>query len=440
MPDAHVNRDGLGHIEQATGRRVMAIMALRLAVISGFIVVLALLLPGDNLAFYALMAFAYIATIPYALWLRNNVMPVRGLYLQFVVDLVWITGLVYFTGGLDSPLALLYPLVILAAGIVAGPGLALVFTVLSGLAYVLIVVLLEQGILAPYAMQRSDVGWPLIVELLVIRLIIFACFGAASAYVSGQCHYATRKVERLREVAEIIFRNVKAGLVLLDASGKIRMVNDRACELLEQPEETLLGHPLSVLVLDECSLEISPGAGNAKPCYFRRANGSAFPASYEISTVELPGEILGDGRRAGMITCSLMVFSDIARMVEMQEEAKASGRMRAAANMAAEIAHQIRNPLAAVSGAVQLLNKLEMNVANGVEGSKALLDKERAGLCEQVIRESSRLDRIIEDFIDYAEGSPDALSRLRKHTRDLGIPDHEPDEGVVQEEFSWNKP
>ena len=439
MAHSNVNASEVDHVVQTTWQRVMSIIALRLAVISGFIIILALLLPGDHLAFFAFMAFAYIATIPYALWLKNSAASIRHLSIQFVVDLVWISGLVFFTGGIDSPLTLLYPLVILAAGIVAGPSRALLFTLLSALAYVLVVVLYAQNVLTQYTPQRAEYSWGIIIEVMTIRLLIFACFGVAGAYLSRQCHYATRQVERFREVAEIIFRNLKAGLLLLDADGVICMVNARACELLEQTEDHLLGHPLSILIEGEYPHEITSGKENPTPCYFRRANGIAFPASYEVSTIELPNEILGKKNSAETSTGTILVFSDIARMVEMQEEARAVGRMRAAAHMAAEIAHQIRNPLAAVSGAVQLLNKLEQDVSNGVQGSKELLDSERSVLYEQIIRESSRLDHIIEDFIDYAEGSPEALSRLRKHTRDLGLPGHDELNDSRQEEFVWDK-
>lgn len=421
-------------------QQIVAIMALRLAVISGFIVVLALLLPGDKLAFFAFMAFAYIATIPYALWLKNRALTLKHMPVQFLVDLLWVTGLVYFTGGINSPLALLYPLVILAAGIVAGPRQAFLFTTLSILCYFLIVVLMVQGVLLPYAAPGYPMKWPELLETMVLRLLIFVCFGVAGAYVSSQCHYAARRVEQFREVAELIFRNVKAGLVLMDAGGGILMVNEKACELLEQEEQKLVGQPISLLIEGEHELERSSGRSTPSPCYFRRSNGTAFPAGYEISHFDIPADALPDGPHDHrMMTVSLMVFSDIGRLVEMQEEAKFVGRMRAAAQMAAEIAHQIRNPLAAVSGAVQLLNKLERNVAAGIDGSKDLLDKERSALYKQVIKESSRLDRIIEEFIDYAEGSPEALTALQRHTRDLGIREEESSARAQQKEFSWNK-
>jgi len=94
------------------------LLGARLLVISGFLIFLSFVLIQDGIAFFAFIAFAYIITIPYSLWLRNQNRMRRLAPLQFLVDLVFVSGLVYFTGGrgLDF-LILLYPLIILSAGI-----------------------------------------------------------------------------------------------------------------------------------------------------------------------------------------------------------------------------------------------------------------------------------------------------------------------------------
>ncbi|MEI7850877.1 MAG: hypothetical protein WCH86_03510, partial [Kiritimatiellales bacterium] len=89
----------------------------RLATISGFLIVLSFVLKRDSIAFYAFIAFAYIITIPYSLWLRNQDRMRRLAPLQFLVDLVFVSGLVYFADGRQNDfLILLYPLIILSAG------------------------------------------------------------------------------------------------------------------------------------------------------------------------------------------------------------------------------------------------------------------------------------------------------------------------------------
>ncbi len=388
----------------------LGLMMARLAVLSALLVVLTLLLPADSIAFYAFMALAYIVSIPYALWLRTLESEPRILPLQFVTDLVVVTGVVYYTGGIRSDLALLYPLVILSAGILTTPLHAVQITILSALAYVTLVVLMMQDVLAPYGPAAPPADWAGVLGTLALRVAIFCGFGAASAYVAQRCQYSDRRMSQYQELTSIFFRNVRAGLMLLDSAGRILMVNERACRLLGEEESALLNLPVQGLVAAGC-LPIGRGVGDStSPCYLRRADRGMIPVSFELSWISVPAAAVPGMRRSGMVEVGVLVFTDITRILEMQKQVQRAESVRRTVKLASDIAHEIRNPLAAVSGAAQLFQKLERNAALGDERSAAVLDAERTRIYQIIKNESVRLDQIIESFINHAEFSPDAVA------------------------------
>jgi len=397
-------------VTQAGWREIVSILLLRLVVVICFVVVLAFLLPGDRIACYAFIAIAYVASIPYALWMKNRARSARVLPLQCVVDLLLVTGLVYFTGGMDSDLALLYPLVILSAGVLAGSTLAVQIAVLSSLVYALLVVLIEGGVLKPFGAVERAADWGAIIEVMGVRIFIFIAFGLASSYLSRRCHYANIRVEQFRKLADIIFRNARAGLMLVDRSGHIKMANERACQLLGHSESSLIGRDIRQLVEDSSGLDLEGDHIDCDMVRFVRPDGDGFPARLEGSLVRLGAGVLPGAEEGEEVF--LVALSDITHLVEAQDKAKYADRMQAAARMASEIAHEIRNPLAAISGSVQLLAKLDHEAAAGNRESALLLADKKEVLYEQVVGESVRMDRIIQRFLDHAEFSPAALSRL----------------------------
>lgn len=391
---------------------LLRLMLARLVLLVGLMAVLSLLLPGDSFAFYAFMALAYVVSILYALWSKDRARVAQFVPLQFVVDLVLVTGVVYFTGGPRSDLSLLYPLIILSAGIVTGPGHAVAITLLSSVTYVTLIVLMKQGVLVPYGPAPVSESWPAVTRALGMRVLVFVCFGLASAYVSQRCQYTDRRLRRFRELAEIVFRNVRAGLMLLDHGGTILMVNERACALLGHEEEELLGRPVNALFAAGAVLLDREQETNAErpPCYFKRPDGSMFPVSLETAKLSLPAEAVPGLDRHGIMEGYLMVFSDISRILELQERIEKAERVKSTVRLAGEIAHEIRNPLAAISGAAQYLQQLERKAMMGDAQSIAQLPKERSRIFGIIVAESGRLDKTIERFVDYTEYSPEAIS------------------------------
>jgi two-component system sensor histidine kinase PilS (NtrC family) len=93
---------------------------------------------------------------------------------------------------------------------------------------------------------------------------------------------------------------------------------------------------------------------------------------------------------------SVFMFRDLTDVKRMQRELHMRERMSVLGQMAGSIAHEIRNPLASISGSLQLLGRSNMRSD----------DPNAADLIQIVVRESDRLSRTIEDFLEYAKPGP----------------------------------
>jgi signal transduction histidine kinase len=390
---------------------MMGLLGGRLAAISAFLIVLSFVLKADSIAFYAFIAFAYIITIPYSLWMRNQDRMRRLAPLQFLVDLIFVSGLVYFAGGTQNDfLILLYPLIILSAGIILPLKQTVQITVLAIISYTLVILLMSQNLLIQYPAAPATRDLVDTSGAMALRISLFIFFGIASAYVSRRCDYISQKEKQFRDITKIIFENVKTGLLLLNADDHILMANDRACILLGRDEAELLNKTLASIHLKPAEVRNSDTDLRGASDYFRRPDGSVFPVSIEDARLTLPAEAVPRAgvKAGGLVDARILNFNDLSHFLRLQSQTRQLERIKAAANMAKEMAHQIRTPLTGISGAVQLL---QINLRSGAEDT-ALAAKDREELCQQIVMESIRMDKVIQNFLDYAEFSP-------KDVRDL---------------------
>ncbi len=390
---------------------MMGLLGGRLTAISVFLVVLSFVLKQDSVAFYAFIAFSYIITIPYSLWMRNQNRMRRLAPLQFLVDLVFVSGLVYFAGGVQNDfLILLYPLIILSAGIILPLKQTVQITVLAIISYTLVILLMSQHILVQYPSAEAAQSLVDTSGAMALRIAIFVAFGIASAYVSRRCDYISKKEKQFRDITKLVFENVKTGLLLLDADDRILMANGRACVLLGRDESELAGKALASIHLKPSEIKSGDTDLRGASDYFRRSDGSIFPVSIEDARITLPSEAVPhtNAEARGLVDTRILNFNDLSHFLRLQSQTRQLERIKAAANMAKEMAHQIRTPLTGISGAVQLL---QINIRSG-GNDESFFAKERQELCQQIVMESIRMDKVIQNFLDYAEFSP-------KDVRDL---------------------
>src|SRR5262249_45936242 len=131
----------------------------------------------------------------------------------------------------------------------------------------------------------------------------------------------------------------------------------------------------------EAAIAGEPGAAVRREIELSRADGTTLPLHVTASPLQA-----GDGTRLGCIASC----EDLSSIRAMEAEVRQADRLATLGRMAANIAHEVRNPLAGLSGAVEALT-----AADGTPGL-------RARLTEIVMRESNRLSEIIENFLAYA--------------------------------------
>ena len=402
-----------------------AILLARLGVL-WLLVFISFLLPGDGTAFYAFMGIAFIITIPYSLWLRSRVRTMQFAPLQFIVDLVLVTGLVYFTGGLHSHFTLLYPLVILSAGMVGTPKQAVEITILAIAVYSLMAVMLSNSMIVQYVPAQTvfDMGSSWVSVL--ARNLVFASFGAASVYIAKRCNFIHAHERALTETTFKLLGSIPVPALLLNSEGRILFANAPACTALNTTDPVLCTKRFS---------ELCHKDGEAIPESFGRSTRlkreakPPLPVSFTARDMQIAeNALLGPEARSNTdITITLLLFTDITDALKTARQLQKIERITRATRIAGEMAHEIQAPLATLSASIELLRHYEdkATAADWLPSSPRRND--RRELFDHIEDASARMCGVIRNFIDFAEFSPQdliSIIKLDSIAENLGYMDH----------------
>ena len=304
--------------------------------------------------------------------------------LQVLTDLVLVSLVVHETGGWDSSLNFLYPLVIIVASVLLSRMWAQLVAALAFILYGTVLELNYFGMVPSYSSTHPDVK--------TLQAIIFVNLFAflAVAYLAGLLTAKLRQVgvqlkntsgalESLQVLHENIIHSISSGLITTGLDGRITLVNGAAQRLLERTLAELVDTPVHKLFLDPLpSVESQQAHGEVRfdaPTKFRKT------VRVRVATLTVPER--GD---LGYV----YVLDDLTEIRRLEREVRMQDRLAAVGRLAAAIAHEIRNPLTSIAGSVSMLSGVpEMN-----EDHRRLLDI--------VTRESQRLNSIITDFLAYS--------------------------------------
>ncbi|MFA4943516.1 MAG: histidine kinase dimerization/phospho-acceptor domain-containing protein [Lentisphaeria bacterium] len=396
---------------------LLNVMAGRLALFALILLVQLFLLPHqdkfDRLTFFWFLGIALCLSIPYLLWLRREETARVSAPAQFAIDVVIITGLVHFTGGRYSEMTLLYPLVILVAGIVFSGRLAVQVALLCATCYTILVLLESQGLLEYYGKIPFPYGdYRGVLLDIVIKAIIFGFFTLAAMFVTDLCILQREKLGRLQSLGQILFDTVKAPLLAINRNGRILIANHAANELLT-PHAAL---PAGVTIAD-----LFPAPPPTIPellteNHIREMQTSAglrFPALVGLQPARIRLSDLNQDAATPAPEDSelyVMLFQDLSPWITPP----AGDNLQAAAGMVAEMAHEVRNPLTAIRGAGELLGDAAGTIARQQRAMTPTDWNMITALCDVISQESARLDGRLQDYLDRAETDP---ARLRDNLR-----------------------
>ncbi len=385
---------------------LFGLILLRFVLVAGVVISAWIALPSASLSNSFLLPFFLVVAVLTAIYLLlwRYAERLDLLAIQLLADLVLQTVLLYFTGGLSSIFIPFYVLIIVYASLFRGRRggiLALAFSVLS---YVLVVFLTSMGSVPGVAGLPSDTLYQLVVNLLAFVSVAFL-----GIYLSERLTSARRELGAARVVQENIIDSIRSGLGTLDLEGKITFFNRIGAEILGYTREEVKGKLVS---------EVFPEAivSRIEESDFQ-STSRAIRMEGWVSTASGRQLYLGIGcspllARNQEVVGYIVSFQDLTEIKKRENELQFRNKMAAIGEMAAGLAHELRNPLASLSGSIQILeSELELN-----EGQARLLDI--------VLRESERLNRIVGDFLTYAGAQPSShqpvdLMVLLKETVEL---------------------
>jgi len=348
-------------------------------------------------ALYTLAGLTYLASLIYLGLLRLLAgRHVVQAYVQFGGDLLLITALVFATGGITSPFSIFYLVVIAVAStllqrragfIVATAAYALYAGLLLGL------YLGWAPTASAFAVVEPAPAFRLIYNL-VVNLIAFYAVAVLTSALAYRTTRAEHELEQKREdladlqmVHRDVIQSINSGLITTDLDGIVTSVNRAGEEILGTSAAALVGRPvqgaelLSAEHWAQLTRDSAPDRRQRSDVEIHRGGRSIY-VGFSLSQLAD-----AEGTQRGYI----VIFQDLTRWRELQEEVRLKDRMAAVGELAAGIAHEIGNPLAAISGSVQMLAR---SPGAGADSDRRLV--------EILLKESQRLDRTIKGFLRFA--------------------------------------
>jgi two-component system sensor histidine kinase PilS (NtrC family) len=358
----------------------------------------------DTEAFFALIGLTYALTMLYV-GLLNYAERHRWLIdLQLAGDALIVSAIVYLSGGINSYFSSLYTLPIIAATVVDSRRGGLMVAILSCALYAGMVVAQYTGVpgfeLVPTE-QRPAVK--LALYSVGLNLFGFAAIAGLTGYLAEglrqadiQLQRASDQIEDLQAFSRHVIDSLTSGLATTDIDGRILTFNRAATAITGIAEGDAIGRDaVEVLTLPPSFRDVfgTPAPRGVMPrleLNFVRADGRQIELGLSTAPLVTPRGATG----------FLLTFQDVTEARKEDREARIQQRLAAVGEMAAGIAHEIRNPLASMAGSIQILRQ------------DLPLNPEQAQLMDIVLRESDRLNDTIRSFLAYARPQRETNARV----------------------------
>lgn len=331
-------------------------------------------------------------------------------WLQFTVDIFLVTWLVWNSNVVYSPYTALYIVIIAISSVFLGRRGALVTSVASAVFFTgsALVAISGYGGHPAQALLASSMSQT--IQSVGLFDVAFFVVGLLSGRLAEyQAHSDTRLIAaaqslaNLRAFHERIVESIRSGLITTDLHGRIFTFNAAAEEITGYEEQAVRGQDASIIFGDltehiKASMQRSSSRSTSSRLEADCLTSEGMRLRLGFSISPLFSE-------TGETTGTIITFQDLTHIRALEETSRRQDQLAAVGRLAASIAHEIRNPLAAMRGSIQMLRHEMTHESSQVE------------LMEIILRESDRLNRIITDFLTYAR--PRQASRSRVNVGDL---------------------
>jgi two-component system sensor histidine kinase PilS (NtrC family) len=403
--------------------RLQALIAARVAlstVLLGSAIVVQVNSPGafPGNPFFLLIGLTYGLTVAYVATLRFAERYGWLVDLQLAGDALIVSAFIYVTGGITSYFSSLYLLPIIAASTLRFRRGALQIAALTTFLYLGLVsaqYLHALGYLPhSWPVSGGDLPGPQFAQY-TVGINLFGFF--AVAWLSGSLAESLRsagaslarastQMADLRAFNALVIDNLLSGLLTTDAAGRVLTFNRAASGITGIAIADAAGKDVADLLQLRSQdrarlLAIEAGASVRLDTYYVTPDQRTIDIGLTASRLALPNG--GSGL--------LATFQDVTNLRRLERNARLQQRLAAVGEMAAGIAHEIRNPLAAMAGSIQVLRQ------------ELPLTDEQGQLMDIVLRESERLNDTIRSFLAYARPQRFAVGRLdlRKTLQDTTL-------------------
>ena len=351
---------------------------------------------------YFLIGFTYALTPIYAFLLRRIKRLKAFAYGQILGDVFFVTLLIYFTGGIESIFSWAYLFSIFSGstilyrrgGLLVASASSILYGALLVLEFYQVILPLGSRVPAPQAFKSSFVFY-----LVAMNMVAFYLVAILSAYLSEQLRQKDEELKKrlidyneLERLYKHIVQNVTSGLVTVDEAGRVTSINRTAEEITGYKLEEVYQEEIGVLfpgLLDWCrSNGWSPIQGWGK-LRFSRCETQFQKRDGNVMTLGFSASPLKDSRDQEI--GSILIFQDLTELREMEEDLKRADRLAAIGALAAGMAHEVRNPLASISGSIEILKE---EMGNSPQHQQ---------LMEIILREVGHLNSLIADFLLFAK-------------------------------------
>jgi len=347
---------------------------------------------GTELSLHTALAPTYsILTLTYffsfaCLFLPKVIKNIRiNIYLQSLLDILLITGLVYVTGGIKSIYSVLYPLVIIYSALFLADRGGLISASACSIFYGLLLDLEYYGFIQPaYTLGYDydfDAGY--VFSRIFIHIISFYIIALLTSYAARQ-EKKTRELLAEKESAfdqldllhKSIIESVDTGILTVDLHGNIKSFNTGA--------EKITGF-LRFKIINKKIDDVFPVLSRMLNKEDQWKHGGRFEAADSGKILGCSLSPLVDSNREKI--GNILIFQDLTVIKEMEQQIEKNKRLAFAGEMAAGFAHEIRNPLASISGPIQMLSK------------DLRLDQTDRKLMQIILRGKDRLEGFVKDFL-----------------------------------------
>jgi two-component system sensor histidine kinase PilS (NtrC family) len=359
--------------------------------------------------FYALIVLTYALTIPSALLLRTVKTPsalTAFFGTQVGIDFLLETILVARTGGVESPFAVLYVITVAVASLIPQRRVGLFAACTCIIVFGVVTNAQLYGLASSWSGQIGHISAASMLQTFAVYALALLVVGLLSGTLAEQLHLADQSLRekeqgltRLQAFHENIVRSISSGVFTADASGAVTSFNPAAREVTGYAVGQVLGRSWREIFNWHPNESSDEGPALAVPAMTRfeveckDANGNRLVLGMTVSPLHEQDEPHG----------LVGVFKDLTQIRDLEEEMRRKEWLANLGEMSAGMAHEIRNPLGALAGAMQMLRK------------EAISDVTDRRLMDIAVREATRLDAIITEFLQYAR--PPALD-LAEHNID----------------------